>query len=199
MAEADDSGRERNEHGQYADRIPAEAALEVFENREDQARPLTASEVMEELDCSRRTAHNKLNDLVERDLLETRKVGARSRVWWIPIRHGAVGTAGRAREDPDPDGPENLAVVRAIEEVDLPGSGRTLEQRREALRAAYDYLIEHPSAKKSDFLADVFPENPAGYETADGWWNTIQPALRQLPGVDPPEEHGHIWHFLGRG
>lgn len=182
--------RVRNEHGQYADRIPAQAALTVFEERTDFARPLTASDVMEALDCSRRTAHNKLNDLVDRGLLATRKVGARGRVWWIPIE--------RPADDAEWGSPEELvARETAIERVDLPGTGETLAARRDALRAAYDYLKAHPSAKKSDFLADVFPANPAGYETAEGWWNAIQPALKDLPGVDPPKERGHIWHFLG--
>ncbi|WP_254545901.1 ArsR family transcriptional regulator [Halomarina pelagica] len=188
MASRPSDERERNESGQYADRIPARAALEVFEGRDDLARPLTATDVMEALDCSRRTAHNKLNDLVERDLLATRKIGARGRVWWIPMERSGDATgesraAGAPRE--------------VTSEVDLPGTGETLADRRRALRTAYEYLREHPSAKKSDFLRDVFPENPAGYETAEGWWNAIQPALKDLPGVDPPKERGHIWHFLG--
>ncbi|MFC7154020.1 ArsR family transcriptional regulator [Halomarina halobia] len=189
MADRPSDERVRNEFGQYADRIPALAALEVFEAREDRARPLTATDVMEALDCSRRTAHNKLDELVERDLLATRKVSARGRVWWVPMER--PGDAAR---------PSRSATAErevAIERVDLPGSGETLADRREALRAAYDYLRAHPSAKKSDFLRDVFPENPAGYETAEGWWNAIQPALKDLPGVDPPKERGHIWHFLG--
>jgi hypothetical protein len=89
------------------------------------------------------------------------------------------------------------ALEQQVEGLDLPGTGKTLEARRRALLAAYEYLQEHPEAKKSDFLQDVFPDNPAEYETAEGWWNAIQPALAELPGVDPPEERGHIWHFMG--
>lgn len=197
MAQADDSGRERNEDGQYADRIPAETALEVFERREDVARPLTATEVMESLDCSRRTAHDKLNELVDRDLLATRKVGARSRVWWVPIRDdSAAVSSGESGGDEDP---ENLAVARAVERVDLPGTGPLLDRRRAALRAAYDYLVEYSAASKQDFVADVYPDNPAGYETGDGWWNAVRPALGRLPGVDPPSEHATVWRFLDDG
>jgi len=58
------SERERNAKGEFTDRIPPEAALEAFDARDDVARPLTADDVMEVLDCSRRTAHNKLNALV---------------------------------------------------------------------------------------------------------------------------------------
>jgi hypothetical protein len=180
------SDRPRNDDGQYADHIPPERALEVFDERDDLARPLTASDVMAALDCSRRTAHNKLETLVDRGRLRTRKVGARSRVWWVPMERG-----------PDPDDDRPLAVDNAIRDAALPGSGPTLEARREALSAAYDYLAANPEAKKADFLRDVYHDNPAGYESAEAWWNAIQPALKGLPGVDPPAERGHLWHFLG--
>lgn len=191
--------RDRNEHGQYADRIPADAALEAFDARDDHGRPLTASDVMDALECSRRTAHNKLNELVERGDLETRKVGARSRVWWVPIETtperleaGPATPGHRGR-----DGADGTAIEAAIDAAELPGTGRTVEARREALRAAYEYIADHPSATKSDFLEHVYPDHPAEFETREGWWNAIQPALKELPGVDPPEERGHIWNFLG--
>ncbi|WP_435348911.1 ArsR family transcriptional regulator [Haloarchaeobius sp. HRN-SO-5] len=178
--------RGQNDDEATTGRVPLQAILDVFRQRDDLARPLTASDIMDEVDCSRRTAHNKLNELVEEGVLETRKVGSRSRVWWEPIEE-----ASDVHADADTT-PEPL-----VREVELPGTGKTLQARQDALLAAYEYLQEHPEAKKSDFLQDVFPENPAEYETAEGWWNAIQPALAQLPGVNPPEERGHIWHFLG--
>lgn len=165
-------------------RVPLSDVHAVFKRREDLARPLTASDIMDAVDCSRRTAHNKLNELVEQDVLRTRKVGSRSRVWWTPIRNESPD-----RTEPTPE--------LLIEDVDLPGTGKTLKAREKALVAAYEYIRDHPEAKKSDFLQDVFPDHPAGFETAEGWWNAIQPALAELPGVNPPEERGHIWHFLG--
>ncbi len=57
----------------------------VFEARDDYAEPLTASEVAEQLGCSRRTALNKLHDLETETELTSKKVGGRSRVWWIPV------------------------------------------------------------------------------------------------------------------
>ncbi|RDZ61514.1 hypothetical protein C5B90_17935 [Haloferax sp. Atlit-12N] len=211
--EDESRARSRNEHGQYVGRISLDAVLDVFEERDDAARPLTATDVMEALDCSRRTAHNKLNELEERGDLATRKVGARSRVFWIPMPARGDSTAGRAAGSADSpaasetevpneaDDPDDLdhppAVSSAIERADLPGSGPMLDARREALSAAYQYLTDHPEAKKADFLRDVYYDYPAGFESAEGWWNAIQPALKQLPGVDPPEERGHIWHFLG--
>lgn len=58
----------------------------VFESRDDYAEPLTASEIADELGCSRRTALNKLHQLEEGTDLTSKKVGGRSRVWWIPVR-----------------------------------------------------------------------------------------------------------------
>ncbi|MFC7071803.1 HTH domain-containing protein [Halovenus rubra] len=57
----------------------------VFEERDDYAEPLTASEVADELGCSRRTALNKLHELEAETDLMSKTVGARSRVWWIPV------------------------------------------------------------------------------------------------------------------
>ncbi|KAB1196107.1 MULTISPECIES: helix-turn-helix transcriptional regulator [Haloferax] len=211
--EEESRARSRNEHGQYVGRIELDDVLAVFRAREDAARPLTATDVMEALDCSRRTAHNKLNELEEGGELATRKVGARSRVWWVPLTgdaHAATasssavgdsstaettGDAGTATEEAGSDHPP--AISAAIEQADLPGSGPMLDARREALSAAYEYLTDHPEAKKANFLRDVYYDYPAGFESPEGWWNAIQPALKQLPGVDPPEERGHIWHFLG--
>lgn len=60
--------------------------IEIFKDRGDYAEPLTASEVADLLGCSRRTALNKLHDLEDRTDLTSKKVGGRSRVWWIPVR-----------------------------------------------------------------------------------------------------------------
>lgn len=59
--------------------------IAVFESREDYAEPLTASEVADQLGCARRTALNKLDALAEETEITSKKVGGRSRVWWIPV------------------------------------------------------------------------------------------------------------------
>lgn len=77
--------RDRDDTGRYADGIDPDTVLDVFEARDDRARPITAGDVVDELGIARRTAHNKLEILVERGEIETRKIGARGRVWWTPI------------------------------------------------------------------------------------------------------------------
>ena len=46
--------------------------------------PRTTSEVADWLEVGRRSAYDRLERLVERDRLETKKVGASARVWWRP-------------------------------------------------------------------------------------------------------------------
>jgi DNA-binding transcriptional ArsR family regulator len=83
MTRGDD--RDRNETGQYADRLPPERVLDVFDQHDDLARPLTATDVVDALDVSRRTALNKLNELEAAGSVDSRTVGARARVFWRPI------------------------------------------------------------------------------------------------------------------
>ncbi len=66
-------------------RITPADVLTVFRERADLAEPLTAVEVAEALDCSRRTALNKLHELEDRGEAASKKVGGRSRVWWKPM------------------------------------------------------------------------------------------------------------------
>lgn len=64
--------------------VTAEDVIAAFREREDPAEPLTAPELAERLDCSRRTALKRLHELADRGVVVGKKVGGRSRVWWIP-------------------------------------------------------------------------------------------------------------------
>ena len=61
-----------------------EEILAAFDDREDPNEPLTTSEITETVNCSRQTALDRLHELEERGRLTSKKVGARSRVWWLP-------------------------------------------------------------------------------------------------------------------
>lgn len=71
--------RERDESGQYTEQVTLDSVLAVFEDAELPV--LTASEVAEELDCSRPAAYNKLEELVDRGEIHKKKVGARAAVY----------------------------------------------------------------------------------------------------------------------
>ena len=72
-------GRERDESGQYVEQVTLDSVLTVFEDAEVPV--LTASEVAEELNCSRPSAYNKLESLVEQGDLRKKTVGARAVVY----------------------------------------------------------------------------------------------------------------------
>jgi predicted ArsR family transcriptional regulator len=80
MTEEPSNDRERTEGGRYAETVTPEDAFDLFDSHE----PRTASEVAESLDVSRRTAYNKLIELVDRGDLRRKKVGGRAVVWWRP-------------------------------------------------------------------------------------------------------------------
>lgn len=207
-------GRQRNEKGRFVDRIPEEWVLEIFEEREDKARPLTASDVIEELGCSRRTAHNKLGELVKCGELETRKVGAKGRVWWVPLledRGDEIdrGTVTAARDEPlQGEGVEEIGTELGrsttledesdvIDSLNLPGSGSNLEGRRKAARQIYDYLREEGSGRRSDFR-EVVDIEATGYASFDSFYTNCignGAVLKELPGVESPGEGGHHYTY----
>jgi len=83
------------------------------------------------------------------------------------------------------------------DELDLPGSGTTLEARRVTLSRLYAYLQQEGSAAKSDMLELVDPEY-VGYSSAESFWSNAikgRDSLRVLPGIRPPNEGEHSWHY----
>lgn len=128
-------------------------------------------------------------------------------IWRIIERADGVDreAAQRAPERIAPDSAERPDVPLEsaddeddeIDTLDLPGSGETLERRRDAVRMLYEHLKEHGSASRSDFLELVDPDD-VGYSSAQSFWNNCvkdRGALKQLPGVDPPVEGGHTWRY----
>lgn len=71
--------RERDESGQYVEQVTLDNVLDVFDRAEVPV--LTASEIADELGCSRPAAYNKLETLVEGGELHKKKVGARAAVY----------------------------------------------------------------------------------------------------------------------
>lgn len=58
--------------------------LNVFRQSEDPV--LTATEVSQQLPIGRRGALKRLQDLADRGLLQEKKVGSGSRIWWLKER-----------------------------------------------------------------------------------------------------------------
>jgi len=115
-----------------------------------------------------------------------------------PVDVDACDQEQDRNQEPSDATADSPTVDDVLAELDMPGSGDRLEARREAVRACYQFLLNHGQAQKSDFLDDVYPDHTAGYQSSGGWWNTINPALRELcerrGDVDPPASEGeHTW------
>jgi hypothetical protein len=152
--------RDRNDHGRFDDRIDPDTVLEVFDAREDHSRPLTAGDVVDELGIARRTAHNKLNALVERGVLETRKVGARGRVWWVPStadEHGPRDGREAAENAPGvQQGPSDADAHNADENAETPARAVAGPDAADSYPTDSDHTPETP--ERGVTLEDVdFP------------------------------------------
>lgn len=192
-------------------RITPDAVEEVFSGRDDRAEPLTAKEVGDALDCSRRTALNRLDDLEAANTVASKKVGGRAKVWWKPLtgaeRPPAVVSV--ASEEENANGGE-AAYSEVYDDGGifpdlrdrLPGDGSNLDGRIKAVREIHDYLKENGRGQKSDFEAVVDVE-ATGYTGKDPynsfWTNCIvgTGVLADLPGVEAPGEGGHMYQYVG--
>jgi predicted CopG family antitoxin len=83
------------------------------------------------------------------------------------------------------------------EELELPGSGETLERRRKALARLYRYLQQEETATREEFLELVDAED-VGYASAESYWSNAvkgRDSFRVLPGVESPGEGEHTWRY----
>ncbi|WP_276261568.1 PAS domain S-box protein [Haloglomus litoreum] len=85
--------------------------LAVFDQSDDPCEPLTTPEVADALDVGRRTVYKRLEKLVGRGDLETKKAGANARVWWRASE--GPSECGRASER-EPERSEAGPTVDAV-------------------------------------------------------------------------------------
>lgn len=62
--------------------VSDEELLAIFENSKDPV--LTATEVAEHVSIARRSVYDRLRKLEDSGVLESKKVGGRTTVWWYP-------------------------------------------------------------------------------------------------------------------
>ena len=90
--------------------------------------------------------------------------------------------------------------------VEFPGT-KDPEECIEAVRAAYEYLQEHRKATMREFVQEVMPEHPCGYDVPNlepgeryrgAWWRkVVKPGLTALPDVESPPSGGSDWTYTG--
>lgn len=86
--------------------------------------------------------------------------------------------------------------ITDLDALEVPGRDEALvERRRSAIGAALALLRERETARRSDFVDELYEEYPAGYETADSWWSCIKRGLRQIDRVLPARDDRRVWEF----
>lgn len=137
-----------------------EDALEVFDERDDPAEPLTASEVDDRLDCSKRTTLRQLEQLVEDGELKSKEVGARAKVWWIPL-----DDRNDHQREPQPaaDDVERREVPPTEPPLeDAPAPGDRHEIGEEAADAVAEQETDEEGESVGEDLRDEVRENLPG-------------------------------------
>jgi hypothetical protein len=116
-----------------------------------------------------------------------------------PTKHTAPSSSERSRQlafDTNDDLDDRLddAVEQALIELNLSTSaGR--EKWIPAIRAAHRYLADREQASKQEFIDDVYPDTPAGYDNEETWWRkVIRPGLAELPRIEKPQAGGK-WQY----
>jgi hypothetical protein len=95
--------------------------------------------------------------------------------------------------------PDAADDVRERLRAELPGSGRRLEGRVDAIVAMRDELRERGEATRDDLLAAADVE-ATGYSDANSFWKNAvagRDTLRALPGVEAPSTGNSVWWWTG--
>lgn len=169
--------REHGDSGEFVQTVTEQEVLDVFNHVRGPV--VLSADVANQLDCSRETARRKLKTLYDDGELDRRKVSRRVIYW----RETSL----------------NPTVDTVLDELDVSDS------RRKAVRACLEYLQEHGSAQKKNFVEDVYSEHTAGYESPGGWWNKIgkehlKAVVEQLDSFSAPVKEGsHTWRYHGTG
>ena len=94
--------------------------------------------------------------------------------------------------------PDDLS--EAVRDLDLPASGPKLQEARDSVRTAYEFLRERESATPTQIQAAVYSEyessNLFDDETANSWFEEyVGPGFEQLPNV---KRDGEMWRVRSR-
>lgn len=133
-------------------------------------------------------------------------------IWSLIDQADGADQGQQPRQDTPPSEPEPTAaehpdtgetgVEATLATVEFP-TGKQREECVDAVRAAYEYLRENGSASMRDFVREVMPDHPVGYDVPElepgeryrgAWWRkVVKPGLEALPDVESPPSGGSDW------
>lgn len=161
---ASDMPKERDEKsGRYTESVTDDEIVGYIRERGGVA----TSDVATEFDYERPSAYRRLKALEEAGDVEAREIG-NSLLW----------EATAPRDD-------HVTLGDRIDALDVPGSGEKADRRRDAVRAALEYIREREQATPAELKDDVYPDHTGEYASGRSWWkNCVYPALRDLADGD---------------
>lgn len=131
--------------------------------------------------------YDRLDELSRRAVTKTRKQLDRTVETGLEYRSSPTLSAD--------DGCRPGEDVVDLDALDVPGrSAEVIAQRRELIGHAVAFLRDDGPARKGDFVEALFADQPAGYASADGWWNCIKEAFKALDIVDGGDG-SRVWAF----
>lgn len=128
-------GVEHGEGGKFEDKYSDDAVVQALAAAYPE--PLTNQEVADEVGCAKATAHNRLHELKEDGVVNTKEPGARARVWWVDMTEPAPEGMGQLiREELTGDRELAIAVASRFKPPFNPTRTGTDEM--------IDFILEQP-------------------------------------------------------
>jgi hypothetical protein len=163
--------------------VSAQAEITSMHLRPERVQRVREDPVSDDADSLADVEADRLDELSRRAVAETRKQLDRE------VETGLDYSASTSLGDSDVRPGEDLADLDAL---DVPGRTQGLvEARRVVVGRALAYLHDAGSARKRDFIDEIYGDWPAGYETPAGWWRCVRESLKQIDAVDG----GQIWRY----
>lgn len=98
--------------------------------------------------------------------------------------------ADDGREAPDTDVASQTSVKYTLEQSDLD------EDERDAVRAAFDLLVQEGDASAEEIKKRIYPNHDAGYGSPSEWWaDCVAEAFESLPGVEQTNADRDVWEY----
>jgi|GEM_PF-607855 hypothetical protein len=189
------TGEREDAHDDDGDDRPPVVERDAVANAFVDAAPRTIAEIAEATGLNHDTTERRLEELVDDGELASKTLqtsGATVRVWYQPATAHVERLASGSPDDDRTD-----ALDDAIEDLDVPGVSDMMQNwRRDAIRGAWEYLVEHGAATDAAVIDAVYPGHSAGYDDRDAWWECVRPRLTTLPGVTPPSDGtDDVWTY----
>jgi len=159
--------------------------LDAVERVGASGEPVTASELADAMECTRRTAYDRLQRLAEAGELETKKVGARGRVWWRSRRTVGDGPIAEVLDRAD------IGVFVLDDEFDVAWANEATQRYFGVERD--DVIGRDKRAVIDDVIADAIDDAVSFRERVFGTYDDNSYAERFECRVVPDDEREGRW------